>query len=61
MPTLVVHGDSDAIVPIEVSGERTARAGRAAASSSCIERGPHGINASHAEEFNRAVLDFLAR
>jgi pimeloyl-ACP methyl ester carboxylesterase len=26
-----------------------------------IEGGPHGINASHAEEFNKALLDFLAR
>ena len=25
-----------------------------------IEGGPHGLNATHAEEFNRALLDFLA-
>jgi len=26
-----------------------------------IEGGPHGLNATHAEEFNAALLDFLAR
>ena len=60
VPTLVIHGDSDAIVPFEASGKRTA----ATIESSevvVIKDGPHGINASHAEEFNQALLDFLAR
>jgi non-heme chloroperoxidase len=26
-----------------------------------IEGGPHGINASHPEQFNAALLEFLAR
>ncbi|MGY1787175.1 alpha/beta fold hydrolase [Geodermatophilus sp. SYSU D00698] len=26
-----------------------------------IEGGPHGVNASHAEEFDRALQDLLAR
>jgi pimeloyl-ACP methyl ester carboxylesterase len=30
VPTLVIHGDSDVIVPFEVSGRRTAEATRAA-------------------------------
>ncbi len=25
-----------------------------------IKDGPHGINASHADEFNRALLEFIA-
>ena len=25
-----------------------------------VEEPPHGINATHAEQFNRALLDFLA-
>ena len=61
MPTLVIHGDSDAIVPIEVSGQRTARAGRPAAGSSIVEDGPHGINVSHRDEFNEALVAFLTR
>ena len=60
MPTLVIHGDSDAIVPIEVSGRRTHEA-VAGSDFVVIEGGPHGLNVSHAAEFNRAVLDFLAR
>ena len=60
VPTLVIHGDSDAIVPIEVSGRRTHEA-VAGSDFVVVEGGPHGLNVSHAAEFNRAVLDFLAR
>ena len=59
VPTLVIHGDSDATVPFEVSGKRSAEA-IAGSTLVVIEDGPHGINASHADEFNRALLDFLA-
>ena len=51
VPTLVVHGDSDAIVPIEVSGRRTHEA-VAGSELVVIEDGPHGINTSHPDEFN---------
>jgi len=60
VPTLVIHGDSDAIVPFEVSGKRT----HAAISGSelvLVKGAPHGLNATHADEFNRALLDFLGR
>ena len=60
VPTLVIHGDSDAIVPFEASGKRTA-ATITGSELVLIKDGPHGINASHAEEFNQALLDFLAR
>lgn len=59
VPTLVIHGDSDGIVPFEVSGQRTA----AAIPDSqvvLISEGPHGIITSHPDEFNTALLDFLA-
>lgn len=59
VPTLVIHGDSDGIVPFEVSGKRSHEA-IADSTLVLIEGGPHGINASHAEEFNAALLDFLA-
>ena len=59
VPTLVIHGDSDAIVPFEVSGKRSAEL-IAGAQLHVVEGGPHGINASHTEEFNRALLGFLA-
>jgi len=59
VPTLVIHGDSDGIVPFEVSGKRSAEL-IPGATLVVIEGGPHGVNASHAEEFNSALLQFLA-
>jgi len=58
VPALIVHGDSDAIVPFEVSGKRTAQA--LGATLVVVEQGPHGLTASHPEQVNRALLDFLA-
>ncbi len=60
VPTLVVHGDSDAIVPLEKSGRRTAEQ-VPGAQLHVITDGPHGINDSHPEEFNRVLVEFLAR
>ena len=59
VPTLVIHGDSDGIVPIEVSGKRSHEA-IAGSKLVLIEGGPHGLNATHADQFNRALLEFLA-
>ncbi len=59
VPTLVIHGDSDGIVPFEVSGKRSHEA-IAGSQLVLIEGGPHGITATHATEFNKALLDFLA-
>lgn len=58
VPTLVIHGDSDTIVPFEVSGERTHET-IPGSSLALIEGGPHGLNATHPEQFNRALLNFL--
>ena len=60
VPTLVIHGDSDAIVPFEASGRRTAQA-IAGAELHVVKGGPHGINASHAREFNATLIAFLAK
>ena len=59
VPTLVIHGDSDGIVPFEVSGKRSHEA-IADSKLVVIEGGPHGINVTHAEEFNRELIAFLA-
>ena len=59
VPTLVIHGDSDAVVPFHVSGRRSAAA-ITGSELVLIEGGPHGINVSHADEFNAALLNFLA-
>jgi non-heme chloroperoxidase len=60
VPTLVIHGDGDATVPFEGSGART-HAAVAGSELHVVAGGPHGFNVSHAEEFNRVVLEFLAR
>ncbi|MCL8026582.1 alpha/beta fold hydrolase [Nocardioides bruguierae] len=59
VPTLVLHGSSDAVVPFEVSGRRSAEA-VAGAELVVVEGAPHGFNVSHAEEFDKALVDFLA-
>jgi len=59
VPTLVIHGDSDGIVPFEVSGKRSAEL-IPGATLVLIEGGPHAINATHADQFNTALLEFLA-
>ena len=60
VPTLVLHGDSDGTVPLEGSGRRTHEAIEGS-ELVVIENGPHGINASHPDEFNRALLAFLTK
>lgn len=58
VPTLVIHGDADAIVPVEGSGDLTHRA---VPHSQMVKVGgaPHGFNLSHAQAFNDGLLSFL--
>lgn len=58
VPTLVIHGDSDRIVPMEVSGLRTHQMVQDS-EMHVIRNGPHGCNLSHAQEFNRVLIDFI--
>lgn len=60
VPTLVIHGDADQVVPFQISGRRSAES-IPGSELVVIEGGPHGINVSHAEQFNTALLTFLAR
>ena len=58
VPVLVIHGDGDATVPFDGSGKRTHEA-IPASQLHVIHGGPHGINVSHADEFNRTLIEFL--
>jgi non-heme chloroperoxidase len=60
MPTLVVHGDADRIVPITASGLLTAKL-IAGARIVVVKDGPHCITWTHAEEVNRELLEFLGK
>jgi non-heme chloroperoxidase len=59
VPTLVVHGDSDRIVPFAAAGKRTAELVKGA-HLVVIKDGPHNIAWTHAEEVNAELLKFLA-
>ena len=58
VPTLVVHGDADRILPFAATAKRT-NALVKGSQLVTVEGGPHGLNWTHAEEVNRALLDFL--
>ena len=60
VPTLVIHGDADAIVPFEGSGRLT-HATINHSELHTVANGVHGINASHTDEFNSALIEFLAK
>ncbi len=58
VPTLVIHGRGDATVPYDASGKRTHEA-IDGSRLVVLEDGPHGINASHPDAFNEAVVTFV--
>lgn len=58
VPTLVIHGDADRIVPIEASGLRTAKLVKNARLV-IVKDGPHCITWTHFNEVNLELLRFL--
>ena len=60
VPTLVIHGDADRIVPLSASGEKTAKLVKGA-KLVVISGGPHCITWTHADEVNSALVNFLKR
>ena len=59
VPTLVMHGDADRILPIKASGARTAKLIKGARFVE-VKDGPHAIIWTHAEIVNAELLKFLA-
>ena len=59
VPTLVIHGDEDRIVPITAPGQRTAKLVEGARLV-VVKGGPHCITWTHAEEVNAELLSFLS-
>ena len=58
VPTLVMHGDADRILPITASGSRTAKLIKGA-HMVVVPGGPHCITWTHSEIVNRELLAFL--
>ena len=58
MPTLIVHGDKDRIVPFEVSGKRSHDMIKGSRLE-VLKGAPHGFGATHAKPLNDLMLDFL--
>jgi len=60
VPTLIIHGDADRIVPIKASGEKTAKL-VTGARLAAIKDGPHAVNWTHADEVNAELVNFLGK
>ena len=58
VPTLVMHGDADRIVPPTASGARTAKLIKGARFVE-VKGGPHAFNWTHPEIVNSELLNFL--
>src|ERR1700756_3226280 len=58
VPTLVIHGDADRILPISASGLRTAKLIKGARLV-VVKDGPHCITWAHADEVNPELVNFL--
>jgi non-heme chloroperoxidase len=55
---LIIHGDDDQIVPIEASANLTVRA-VPGAELKVYPGASHGLFATHTEQFNADLLDFV--
>src|ERR1019366_6190299 len=60
IPTLVIHGDADRILPISATGKRTPEFVNGS-KLVVVEGGPHGMTWTHAEKVNHELLDFLGQ
>ena len=58
VPTLVIQGDADRILPISASGLRTAKLIKGARLL-VVKDGPHCITWTHADEVNHELVNFL--
>jgi non-heme chloroperoxidase len=60
VPTLVIHGDDDQIVPIDLSGKASAALVRNA-ELIVYPGAPHGITDTHKDRLNQDLLNFLRK
>ena len=60
VPTLVLHGEDDQIVPVKDSAKKSAKLIKGA-QEIYYPGAPHGLTATHADKVNSALLEFLQR
>lgn len=60
VPTLIVHGDADKIVPIQTAGDQAAQ-GIPDNEYRVLQGAPHGLNVTHATQLNEILIGFLKR
>ncbi len=58
VPTLIVHGDDDQIVPIADSAELSAKLVKNA-TLKAYQDTPHGLPTTHKDQFNADLLAFI--
>jgi len=58
VPTLIIHGDDDQIVPIEASAHLSAKLVRKS-TMKVYPGGPHGLTETHKDQLNADLLAFL--
>ncbi|GLK89353.1 alpha/beta fold hydrolase [Pseudomonas turukhanskensis] len=59
VPTLVIHGDGDQIVPFETTGKLAAQLIKGA-QLKVYKGAPHGFAVTHAQQLNEDLLSFIA-
>ena len=60
VPTLVMHGDADRILPISAAGARTGKLIKGSRMV-VVKDGPHCITWTHADEVNNELVNFLGK
>jgi non-heme chloroperoxidase len=58
VPTLIIHGDDDQIVPIDAAGRASAKLVRNA-KLIVYPGASHGLPVTHRDQFNRDLMEFL--
>ena len=58
IPTLVIHGEDDQIVPLSVGGQRSSKLIKGA-KLKVYPGAPHGLFATHRQQFNADILAFI--
>jgi non-heme chloroperoxidase len=60
VPTLIIHGEDDQVVPIAASARRSVELIKTA-TLKIYPEAPHGLTSTHRDQFNRDLLEFIRR